>query len=373
MSDATDRPPLRVTINDVAAAAGVSRATATRALKGEGRFAEETRARILDISERLGYVPNTMAAELAAGRTGTVGLLLRDASNPAYGLLFSRLQDEANRCGLDLVTVTIGADSGGTKQVTALQRLLGMRVAGLIVATGGVTNAQLEPFADQVRIIRAGRDATGDRVHSVAYDEQTHGALLAAHVETLGHRRVAVLATDPAASFPEHVRATAMRDHLEAAGVDVTTLPVGAGPAEGVEAALALASTGRITAVMCPSDYRQLAVLRAARDAGMSVLRISASPAATASSPAPTFWGLRPCACRWSWWRATSSSRCRVCSIPTPTTWCAGRTPGPSSPVRPPRSRPRPETPSKERPDDPERTPAAREDLRAPGRHASAR
>jgi len=271
MSDATDRPPLRVTINDVAAAAGVSRATATRALKGEGRFAEETRARILDISERLGYVPNTMAAELAAGRTGTVGLLLRDASNPAYGLLFSRLQDEANRCGLDLVTVTIGADSGGTKQVTALQRLLGMRVAGLIVATGGVTNAQLEPFADQVRIIRAGRDATGDRVHSVAYDEQTHGALLAAHVETLGHRRVAVLATDPAASFPEHVRATAMRDHLEAAGVDVTTLPVGAGPAEGVEAALALASTGRITAVMCPSDYRQLAVLRAARDAGMSV------------------------------------------------------------------------------------------------------
>ena len=271
MSDATDRPPLRVTINDVAAAAGVSRATATRALKGEGRFAEETRARILDISERLGYVPNTMAAELAAGRTGTVGLLLRDASNPAYGLLFSRLQDEANRCGLDLVTVTIGADSGGTKQVTALQRLLGMRVAGLIVATGGVTNAQLEPFADQVPIIRAGRDATGDRVHSVAYDEQTHGALLAAHVETLGHRRVAVLATDPAASFPEHVRATAMRDHLEAAGVDVTTLPVGAGPAEGVEAALALASTGRITAVMCPSDYRQLAVLRAARDAGMSV------------------------------------------------------------------------------------------------------
>ena len=273
MSDVPDRPPLRVTISDVAAAAGVSRATATRALKGEGRFAEETRARILDISERLGYVPNTMAAELAAGRTGTVGLLLRDASNPAYGLLFSCLQDEANRCGLDLVTVTIGADTGGTKQVTALQRLLGMRVAGLIVATGGVTSAQLDPFADQVPIIRAGRDATGDRVHSVAYDEHTHGTLLADHIHSLGHRRVAVLATDPAASFPEHVRATAMRERLEAVGVEVETVPVAAAPDDGVDAALALASSGRITAVLCPSDYRQLAVLRAARAAHLDVPR----------------------------------------------------------------------------------------------------
>ena len=273
MPEVPDRPPLRVTISDVAAAAGVSRATATRALKGEGRFAEETRARILDISERLGYVPNTMAAELAAGRTGTVGLLLRDASNPAYGLLFSRLQDEANRCGLDLVTVTIGADNGGTQQVTALQRLLGMRVAGLIVATGGVTSAQLDPFADQVPIIRAGRDATGDRVHSVAYDEHTHGTLLADHVLRLGHRRVAVLATDPAASFPEHVRATAMREGLEAGGAEVETITVTAAPDDGVDAALALASAGRITAVLCPSDYRQLAVLRAARAAGIDVPR----------------------------------------------------------------------------------------------------
>ncbi|MCR2783890.1 MULTISPECIES: LacI family DNA-binding transcriptional regulator [unclassified Microbacterium] len=271
MSETPERAPLRVTISDVAAAAGVSRATATRALKGEGRFSESTRERILEICARLGYVPNTMAAELAAGRTGTVGLMLRDASNPAYGLLFSRLQDEAHARGLDLVTVTIGADTGGTKQVTALQRLLGMRVAGLIVATGGVTNEQLMPFADQVPILRAGRDETGDRIHAVAYDEHAHGELLAQHIHALGHRRVAVLATDPVASFPEHVRATAMREWLEAAGANVVAVPVGAAPEDGVADVLALASAGRITAVLCSSDYRQLAVLRAARAAGLDV------------------------------------------------------------------------------------------------------
>lgn len=263
-------PALRVTISDVAAAAGVSRATATRALKGEGRFAPDTRDRIIAEAERLGYVRNTMAAELAAGRTGTVGLMLRDASNPAYGLLFSRLQDEAHQRGLDLVTVTIGADEQGAKQVNALQRLLGMRVAGLIVATGGITAAQLEPFADQVPILRAGRVESAGRIHTAHYDDEGHGRLLASHVVSLAHRQVVVLAGSPEASYPEHLRALAMRDVLIDAGVAVTMISAGARPDEGVDEALKAVRAGA-TAVMCASDYRQLAVMRALRSVGMSV------------------------------------------------------------------------------------------------------
>lgn len=263
--------PLQVTIADVAAAAGVSRATATRALQGKGRFAEETRERVLEVSARLGYVPNTMAADLAAGRTGVVGLMLRDASNPAYGLLFSRLQEEAHRRGMELVTMTIGADTGGAKQVSALQRLLGMRVAGLIVATGSVDSEQLLPFAAEVPILRAGRPETSDRIGAVSYDEDTHGRLLAEHVLALGHRDVAVLATDPASSFPEHVRATAMRRTLEGGGARVHAIPVQAAPTDGMPEAIALASAGTVTAVMCSSDYRLLEFMRAARSRGLRV------------------------------------------------------------------------------------------------------
>lgn len=263
-------PALRVTVSDVAAAAGVSRATATRALKGEGRFAPETQDRILAEAERLGYVRNTMAAELAAGRTGTVGLMLRDASNPAYGLLFSRLQDEAHRRGLDLVTVTIGADEQGSEQVNALHRLLGMRVAGLIVATGGITASQLEPFADQVPIVRAGRVESVGRIHSAHYDDPSHGRLLASHVLSLGHRNVVVLSGAADVSFPEHLRASAMREALVAGGASVTMLSAGAGPTDGVSESLTAVGAGA-TAVMCASDYRQLAVMRALRSAGLSV------------------------------------------------------------------------------------------------------
>ncbi|MEV7632955.1 LacI family DNA-binding transcriptional regulator [Microbacterium sp. NPDC089318] len=263
-------PALRVTVSDVAAAAGVSRATATRALKGEGRFAPETQQRILEVAERLGYVRNTAAAELAAGRTGTVGLMLRDASNPVYGLLFSRLEDEAHRRGLDLVTVTIGADERGAKQVGALHRLLGMRVAGLIVATGGVSTDQLEPFADQVPILRAGRIEPEGRIHSVHYDEAEHGRLLASHVLALGHRRVAVLTGSAEASYPEHLRAVAMDDALSRAGAEVTLIAAGAAPTDGVAAAMA-AVDGGVTAVMCASDSRQLAFMRAARARALEV------------------------------------------------------------------------------------------------------
>jgi len=271
MSVDGDAPaPLRVTISDVAAEAGVSRATATRALKGEGRFAEDTQQRILEVAERLGYVRNTMAAELAAGRTGTVGLMLRDASNPAYGLLFSRLQDEAHRRGLDLVTVTIGADERGAKQINALHRLMGMRVAGLIVATGGITAAQLEPFADQVPILRAGRAEESDRIHTAHYDDPAHGRMLAAHVLALGHRDVVVLAADPESSYPEHLRAMAMRETLVEGGAAVTMISAGAGPDEGVSEALQAVRSGG-TAVLCASDYRQLAVMRAARAGGLDV------------------------------------------------------------------------------------------------------
>ncbi|MFJ4253933.1 LacI family DNA-binding transcriptional regulator [Microbacterium sp. NPDC090003] len=263
-------PALRVTISDVAAAAGVSRATATRALKGEGRFAPETQERILQTAEQLGYVRNTMAAELAAGRTETVGLMLRDASNPAYGLLFSRLQDEAHRRGLDLVTVTIGADEQGAKQVNALHRLLGMRVAGLIVATGGITAAQLEPFADQVPILRAGRVESVGRIHTAHYDDPAHGRMLASHVVALGHRSVVVLAGSAEASYPEHLRALAMRSTLVDAGVAVTMISTGARPEEGVDEAIRAVHAGA-TAVMCASDYRQLAVMRALSAVGLSV------------------------------------------------------------------------------------------------------
>ena len=69
----------RVTIRDVAALAGVSIGTASKALNGQGKLRAETRARVAEVARQLGFSPNLLARGLLAGRTYTVGLITTDS------------------------------------------------------------------------------------------------------------------------------------------------------------------------------------------------------------------------------------------------------------------------------------------------------
>lgn len=261
----------RFTMEDVAALAGVSRASVSRVFLGQAKVSETTQAKVWAAASKLGYVPNVMASQLASGEPGrTLGLLLRDASNPAYGLLFTELQHAAQEAEWNLVSMTISRDEQGARQVAALTTLVGMRVRGLIVATGGVSSEQLEPFRTQLPIIRAGRPESLALIHAVSYDETDAAQRLADLVWRRGHRRVVVLTTPEAVSYPEWIRSSTMTQHLRALGcvvVPVTAPELG----DGVAQALAAVAGGEASAIMCPSDLRALEVIRAARARGLSV------------------------------------------------------------------------------------------------------
>ena len=262
------RPADRVRLEDVAAAAGVSRTSVSRVMLGQGKVSEQTRRRVLAIADELGYVTNVAASELASGGSSTVGLLLRDASNPAYGLLFSELQAAAHAAGITLLTMTIKHDDRGRQQVASLHRLMGMRVAGLIVATGGVTSDQLEPFRDRIPIIRAGRPESSGRIHAVSYDEEDAARRLAEHLLDLGHTEVAVQAARAEDSYPEYVRSTVMCQVLEGRGATVHRLEYRPGH-DAMDESVDLVRRGRVSAVMVPSDLRQLTLIRRLQEAGM--------------------------------------------------------------------------------------------------------
>lgn len=267
----TDRPAsprLRLTESDLARHLGISRATVSRALYGSGRVSDATRKRVIDAADELGFVPNMMASELAAGRSDVIGLLLRDSTNPAYGRLFDSLQSAAHVRGMELVSVTATHDGDGQSQVSGLRRLLGMRVAGLIIATGDVSSERLLPFRDEVPMIRAGRPEPHPSINAVSYDERLHGRMLADHVYSLGHRGVAVITPPETISHPEWTRATAMAERLTELGATVLVVSAVA-QADGADAALDEVSAGRATAIMCPTDLRQLEVLRAAAARGI--------------------------------------------------------------------------------------------------------
>ena len=262
------RSAARIRLEDVAAAARVSRTSASRALLGQGKVSEETRRRILEVADELGYVANVAASELAAGGSSTVGLLLRDASNPAYGLLFTELQKAAHAAGVTLLTLTVQDDEQGRRQVASLHRLMGMRVAGLIVATGGVSSEQLEPFRRRLPIIRAGRPESSGRIHAVSYDEEDAARRLAEHLLDLGHSSIAVLTARAEDSYPEFVRSTVMAGVLEGRGAHVRRLEYRRGH-DAMDDTVDLVRRGRVSAVMAPSDLHQLALVRRLQAAGL--------------------------------------------------------------------------------------------------------
>lgn len=264
------RSTLAVTETDIARSLGVSRATVSRAMHGRGRISEETRNRVRAAADALGYVPNTNAIRLASRHNDTLGLLLRDSRNPAYSALLSALQLEAQKRQHEIVTVTVSADDDGHNQLAGLRRLLGIRVAGLLIATGDISSERLRPFQHDVPILRAGRPEPDTGVNAISYDEIAHARLLGGHILGLGHRDIAVIVTDREVSYPEWIRGTEIAAFLRDHGATVTEFPVH-DPTDGINAALDAAEAGTVTAVMLPTDARLLDAMRAARSRGLRI------------------------------------------------------------------------------------------------------
>lgn len=260
-------------MDDVARRAGVSRATVSRVLAGRVKVSENTRESVLKALHELGYIPNTAAMQLASGASSLVGLLLRAPSNPTYGLLHTLLQQEALNSGLHLITTVPGPTSGSLDESQSLHQLLGLRVAGLFVATGVISSDLLVPFLSTVPVVSVGRVEPHPRIHAVSYDEVRHGHMLADAVFAHGHQQVAVLVTAQSASWAEHTRSTTMVQRLRDLAVTVVEVPASRPgvSGEGNQAIIQLVRDGTVTAAMFPTDLRAWNFMEVAPKAGLRI------------------------------------------------------------------------------------------------------
>ncbi len=222
----TDR---QVTLAQVARAAGVSLATASRALHGaSGRTVHaDLAARVRRSAERLGYSVNASAQSMARGRTTTVGLLVHDIADPYAAEIASGVIAGATARGL---TVTIAATvSDPALELRQLQVLQAQRVAAVILAGSRFADADVADAAAAVlrtiaahggRVAAIGRNRLG--VNTVAVGN-TDGALrLARTLHSLGYRRFAVLA-GPEQIVASEDRVAGFRDGLRSCGVRLPT------------------------------------------------------------------------------------------------------------------------------------------------------
>lgn len=267
MQPSPSRPP---TMDDVARASGLSRSTVSRVFTQAGRVSPDAQIRVREAAHRLGYVHDLMASELAGGRRSQWGLLIRDATNPAYGHLHAAMDRAVDEAGRALISVTARGDEYGDAELRGLRRLLGLRVAGLFVSTGVTAPEDLLALSSTVPMLLVGRPNEDPRLHSVSYDEAAHGRMVADRIAALGHRRLAVLTAPEMYSRVFRLRSSAVTARCRELGLtvhEVELLPV----RRGVVRALEAARDERLTCIVCPVDYVALELLRAKRERGVAV------------------------------------------------------------------------------------------------------
>ncbi len=179
----------RVTIGDVAAHAGVSTATVSRVLNG-GLVAESTAARVWAATEHLGYSPNALTRSIFAGRSSTIGVVVRDLSSPFYLDLIRGIDEVAAASDSPVMLAsTYRRADRETAQVRAMDQ---QRVRGLVITADETADAQVRRMAENgTPCVIVARTVPG--LHSVSLDDVAAGRLMAEHLAGCGRSRVGVV------------------------------------------------------------------------------------------------------------------------------------------------------------------------------------
>ena len=233
-----------VTLDAVAAAAGVSKSTASRALSGSPRIRPETKAAVQAAAARLGYRPNRIARGLRTQRSGLVGLVVTNLVNASFHTITEVIQRRLDDLGYQVLLCVTEGEAAREKRY--LEALLDHRVDGLIIVGTGANGALLgrlwQAGTPIVNLLRAHSDSPGDTV--TAADRA--GALLACrHLLALGHRRIGYVG-GPSTVHSGRERFAGYAEALAGAGVPVADELVERGP---YEVAFGAEAVGRLLTV----------------------------------------------------------------------------------------------------------------------------
>ena len=264
------------TLYDVARAAGVSLATASRSLNGSARKVnEEYRQRVLAAAAELGYTPNVSAQAVARGSSATVALLVSDIADPYFSAIAAGVIRAAEDEGLNVTMAVTERDAD--REIELVRLLRGQRPRVLVLAGSRFTDetgdsalvAELDSFtASGGRVVLISRHSFS--FDTVAIDNTGGAGALAASLVDLGYHGFAVLA-GPADLITAADRAAAFTAGLPAAPVAVVH---GAFSRDaGYDGMLELIDRGLdgIDLVFAVNDVMAIGALAALRDRGIDV------------------------------------------------------------------------------------------------------
>jgi LacI family transcriptional regulator len=262
----------RPTLRDVAAAAGVHPATASRALNEATRSLVRpvTVTRVREAAASLGYQVNPIARSLKTRRSEMVGVLVPDLTNPLFPPIVRGIEDALSESGYTVLTANTDGDPARTSARFAAMQA--RQVDGFIVATALLDDPVLhEAAARGVPIVTVNRQTEHLDVSGVAGDDATGIEQTVDHLVTLGHRDIAHIA-GPLDVSTGAVRLRAFRAAMQRHGLRDDRFVEAEAYSEtaGRTALLQLLEENRPTAVVAGNDLLALGCYDALVEAGLT-------------------------------------------------------------------------------------------------------
>jgi LacI family transcriptional regulator len=263
-----------VTLDDVARRAGVSRATASRALNGSNRtVGAALRESVERAAAELGYEPNLPAQALARSAGNVVGLVVHDLADPYFAVIADAVTRAADRRGLVVMVGATGRDP--EREIAYVAALRAQRVRAVLLV-GSRTTGTSRRLRDEVdryrgtggRVACVGQDLLG--VPTVAPANHEGARALAHALAGLGHRRFAILGGPPEL-ITARERTSGFRDGLAEQGLPEPVVVAGAFDRDGGHAAAASLDLSAVSCLFAVNDVMAVGAVAALRERGIDV------------------------------------------------------------------------------------------------------
>jgi LacI family transcriptional regulator len=268
----SQRAEKRVTLEDVARDAGVSRSTASLVLRGNSVIPEETAQRVFSSMKKLGYVYDRVAANLRSRTSSAIGVIITEISNPYYAELLIGIQGELDKKSL---TVLLGITFDSRQnQNRVLETMLENRVSGIIMCPVVDTDRDIIGRVLQMNIplVFVSRELRGMDCDFVGTDFIPGEQQIVRHLVERGHKRIALLCGSKNNSVYEE-KLGGYRKALEENRVPYDDSLVINGPHTregGFQAVLrVLELPDRPTAIICYNDLVAIGAINGMRSVGL--------------------------------------------------------------------------------------------------------
>lgn len=253
-----------VTIRDIARESGVHISTVSRAFSAPHRVNPETRRKVLDCAEHLGYQPNRAARSLAKGRTGMIGVVVPDIVNPFYADIVKAVEARARRKGFAVLLLDTDEQADDEHELIGP---LSQQADGVIVAGSRLSPEELAETCAGFPTVLVVRSAPG--IPSIIAPPGRGMDQAIEHLYALGHRRICYLAHE---TWVKEDEREAMRAITTRLGMELIELFDVVEPKyeAGVAATDRIVARGA-TAVIAHNDLTALGVMSRLAQRGVSV------------------------------------------------------------------------------------------------------